>query len=77
MLLEEYAYPGYGVPSEETKAAIRLCARLEDMITDPVYEGKSMQAMVDLVQKGFFPEGSRVLYTHLGGAPSINGYSYS
>lgn len=77
VLLEEYAYPRYGVPSEETKAAIRLCARLEGMITDPVYEGKSMQAMVDLVQKGFFPEGSRVLYAHLGGAPAINGYSYT
>lgn len=77
MLLEEYAYPSYGVPSEETKAAIRLCARLEGIITDPVYEGKSMQAMVDLVQKGFFPEGSRVLYAHLGGAPAINGYSYT
>ncbi|WP_394889938.1 1-aminocyclopropane-1-carboxylate deaminase [Mesorhizobium sp. AaZ16] len=77
VLLEEYAYPSYGVPSEETKAAIRLCARLEGIITDPVYEGKSMQAMVDLVQKGFFPEGSRVLYAHLGGAPAINGYSYT
>ncbi|WP_353642744.1 1-aminocyclopropane-1-carboxylate deaminase [Mesorhizobium sp. WSM2239] len=77
VLLEEYAGPSYGVPSEETKAAIRLCARLEGMITDPVYEGKSMQAMVDLVQKGFFPEGSRVLYAHLGGAPAINGYSYT
>ncbi|MER9964766.1 pyridoxal-phosphate dependent enzyme [Mesorhizobium sp. M0045] len=77
VLLEEYAYPSYGIPSEETKAAIRLCARLEGMITDPVYEGKSMQAMVDLVQRGFFPEGSRVLYAHLGGAPAINGYSYT
>ncbi|MER8809602.1 1-aminocyclopropane-1-carboxylate deaminase [Mesorhizobium australicum] len=77
VLLEEYAYPSYGIPSEETKAAIRLCARLEGMITDPVYEGKSMQAMVDLVQNGFFPEGSRVLYAHLGGAPAINGYSYT
>ncbi|GLS33108.1 1-aminocyclopropane-1-carboxylate deaminase [Mesorhizobium albiziae] len=77
VLLEEYAYPCYGIPSEETKAAIRLCARLEGIITDPVYEGKSMQGMVDLVQKGFFPEGSRVLYAHLGGAPAINGYSYT
>ena len=47
------------------------------MITDPVYEGKSMQGMIDLVQKGFFPEGSKVLYAHLGGAPALNGYSYT
>ncbi|MET2832828.1 1-aminocyclopropane-1-carboxylate deaminase [Mesorhizobium shangrilense] len=77
VLLEEYAYPCYGIPSEETKNAIRLCARLEGMITDPVYEGKSMQGMIDLVQKGFFPERSRVLYAHLGGAPAINGYGYT
>lgn len=77
VLLEDYAYPVYGVPSEETKAAIRLCARLEGMITDPVYEGKSMQGMIDLVRKGYFPEGSRVLYAHLGGAPALNGYGYT
>lgn len=72
----DYAYPAYGVPSEETNDAIRLAARTEAMITDPVYEGKSMQGMIDLTRKGFFPEGSRVLYVHLGGAPAINGYSY-
>src|SRR4029077_19175154 len=77
VLIEDYAYPAYGVPSEETKEAIRLCARLEGMITDPVYEGKSMQGLIDLVQKGFFPEGSKVLYAHLGGAPAINGYAYA
>jgi 1-aminocyclopropane-1-carboxylate deaminase len=77
VLLEDYAYPLYGVPSAETKDAIRLCARLEGMITDPVYEGKSMQGMIDLVRTGYFPEGSRVLYAHLGGAPAINGYAYA
>ena len=77
VLIEDYAYPLYGVPSAETKEAIRLAARLEGMITDPVYEGKSMQGMMDLVKKGFFPEGSKVLYAHLGGAPAINGYSYT
>ena len=77
VLLEEYAYPVYGVPSKETIEAIRLSARLEGMITDPVYEGKSMQGMIDLVQKGYFPKGSKVLYAHLGGAPALNGYSYT
>src|SRR5215468_8340860 len=77
VLIEDYAYPAYGVPSEETKEAIRLCARLEGMITDPVYEGKSMQGMIDLVNKGYFPKGSKILYAHLGGAPAINGYAYT
>jgi 1-aminocyclopropane-1-carboxylate deaminase len=76
VLIEDYAYPIYGVPSEETNEAIRLAARLEGMMTDPVYEGKSMQGMIDLVRKGFFPAGSKVLYAHLGGVPAINGYSY-
>ncbi|MAF08149.1 MAG: 1-aminocyclopropane-1-carboxylate deaminase [Acidiferrobacteraceae bacterium] len=73
----DYAYPAYGVPSPETSEAIRLAARTEGMITDPVYEGKSMQGMMDLVQKGFFPKGSKLLYAHLGGAPALNGYSYT
>lgn len=73
----DYAYPAYGVPSDETNEAIRLAARTEAMITDPVYEGKSMQGMIDLARKGFFPKGSKVLYAHLGGAPALNGYSYT
>jgi 1-aminocyclopropane-1-carboxylate deaminase len=76
VLKTDYAYPAYGVPSDETSDAMRLCARLEGMMTDPVYEGKSMQGMLDLIEKGFFPPGSKVLYAHLGGVPAINGYSY-
>ena len=71
-----YAYPQYGVPSAETNDAIRLCARMEGMMTDPVYEGKSMQGLIDLVGKGFFPAGAKVLFAHLGGVPAINAYSY-
>ncbi len=73
----DYAYPAYGVPSPETNDAIRLAARTEAMITDPVYEGKSMQGLIDLVGKGFFPDGAKVLYAHLGGAPALNGYAYT
>jgi 1-aminocyclopropane-1-carboxylate deaminase len=77
VIVPDYAYPAYGVPSEATNDAIRLAARTEAMITDPVYEGKSMQGMIDLVRKRVFPAGSRVLYAHLGGAPALNGYSYT
>ncbi len=76
VLKTDYAYPEYGVPSDETNDAIRLCARLEGMMTDPVYEGKSMQGLIDLVDRGFFPGGSKILYAHLGGVPAINAYSY-
>ncbi len=76
VLKEDYAYPAYGVPSNETNDAIRMAAQFEGMMTDPVYEGKSMQGLIDLTRKGFFPGGSRVLYAHLGGVPAINAYSY-
>ncbi len=76
VLIPDYAYPAYGVPSDETNDAMRLAGRLEGMMTDPVYEGKSMQGMIDLIRKGYFPAGSKVLYAHLGGVPAINGYSY-
>ena len=73
----DYAYPIYGVPSQGTVDAIRLAARLEGFITDPVYEGKCMQALIDLARKDFFEAGSRVLFVHLGGTPALNAYSYA
>ena len=54
---------------------MRTAARTEGMITDPVYEGKSMAAMIDLVKRGEIPPTSTVLYAHLGGQPALNGYS--
>ena len=77
IIIPDYAYPAYGVPSEETNEAIRMAAKTEAMITDPVYEGKSMQGMIDLARKGYFKKGSKILYAHLGGVPAINGYSYT
>lgn len=74
VLLDEWHGGRYGVPDEKTIEAIRLCARLEGMLTDPVYEGKSMAALIDLVRSGRIGEGSRVLYAHLGGQPALNAY---
>ena len=71
-----YGGPAYGLPSAETNEAIRLAARLEGMMTDPVYEGKSMQGMIDMIRREEIPAGSRVLYAHLGGVPAINAYSF-
>jgi len=75
VLLDEWHAGTYGIPDEKTIDAIRLCARLEGMLTDPVYEGKSMAALVDLVRSGRIAPGSRVLYAHLGGQPALNGYA--
>ena len=65
----------YGIPDEQTLDAMKLAARTEGMITDPVYEGKSMAALIDLVAKGEIASDSTVLYAHLGGQPALNGYS--
>ena len=75
MLLDEWHAGTYGIPDEKTIEAIRLCARLEGVLTDPVYEGKSMAALIDLVQSGRIAPGSRVLYAHLGGQPALNAYA--
>jgi len=75
VLLDEWHAGTYGIPDEKTIAAIRLCARLEGMLTDPVYEGKSMAALIDLVESGRIASGSTVLYAHLGGQPALNGYA--
>jgi 1-aminocyclopropane-1-carboxylate deaminase len=71
-----YGGPEYGLPNEGTLEAIRLCARQEGMLTDPVYEGKSMHGMIDRVRRGEFAPGSKVLYAHLGGVPALNAYSF-
>ena len=75
VLLDRWHDGIYGVAGPRTIEAIRLVGSLEGMITDPVYEGKSMAGMIDLIREGYFKDGSRVLYAHLGGQPAINGYT--
>jgi 1-aminocyclopropane-1-carboxylate deaminase len=75
VLFDRWHAGTYGIPDEKTLEAIRLCARLEGVITDPVYEGKSMAALIDLVGSGEIEPGSRALYAHLGGQPALNGYA--
>jgi len=74
-VLEGWAGDVYGIPVDSTLAAMRLSASLEAMITDPVYEGKSMAGMIDLVSSKQIPADSNVLYAHLGGQPALNAYS--
>ena len=71
----EWAGEFYGIPVESTLEAIRLTGRLEGVIIDPVYEGKSMAGLIDLVSSGQIPRDSTVLFAHLGGQPALNAYS--
>ena len=73
-LLDGWAGDLYGVPVDSTMEAMRLGAELEAMITDPVYEGKSLAGLIDLVRSGDIPKDSTVLYAHLGGQPALNAY---
>ncbi len=74
-VLEGWAGDAYGIPVPSTVEAIRLLGRLEGVIVDPVYEGKSMAALVDLVRSGEIGTDSTVLFAHLGGQPALNAYS--
>ena len=74
-VLEGWAGDLYGIPVDSTVDAIRLSGRLEGMIIDPVYEGKSMAGLIDLIRTGEIDKDSTALYAHLGGQPALNAYS--
>jgi 1-aminocyclopropane-1-carboxylate deaminase len=69
-----FAGPDYGLPDAATLTAIRAAASLEAMLTDPVYEGKSMAGLIAMAKSGEIPKTAKVLYVHLGGAPALNAY---
>jgi 1-aminocyclopropane-1-carboxylate deaminase len=75
IVLDDRYHAGvYGIPDDQTLEAISLAGRLEGMITDPVYEGKSLAGLIDLVANREIESGSNVLYAHLGGQPALNAY---
>jgi 1-aminocyclopropane-1-carboxylate deaminase len=75
VLDDRYHAGTYGIPDEATLEAIRLAGRLEGMITDPVYEGKSMAGLIDLVTRREIDRDATVLYAHLGGQPALSAYA--
>ncbi|MCG2623881.1 1-aminocyclopropane-1-carboxylate deaminase [Arthrobacter sp. I2-34] len=74
-VLEGWAGDRYGIPVDSTLEALRLGASLEAMITDPVYEGKSLAGLIELVSSREIPADSNVLFAHLGGQLALNAYS--
>ncbi|MCF8523014.1 MAG: 1-aminocyclopropane-1-carboxylate deaminase [Pontimonas sp.] len=75
VLLDRWHDDIYGIAGPRTIEAIKHLGRTEGVITDPVYEGKSIAALIDLVREGYFPKGSKILYAHLGGQPALNAYT--
>ena len=71
----DYLGGGYGVMGELEREAIRLTVRTEGIILDPVYTGRAMGALIDLVRKGYFAPDARVLFLHTGGLPAVFEYA--
>lgn len=65
----DYFGPAYGVPSEKAIEAMKLLARTEGIVIGPVYTGKALAGMIDLIKRGTFKPGEKVLFVHTGGAP--------
>jgi L-cysteate sulfo-lyase len=70
----DYVGQGYGFPAPGTIEAIKLLARTEAILLDPVYSGKGMAGLADLIRKGFFRKGENVVFLHTGGAVGLFGY---
>jgi D-cysteine desulfhydrase len=73
-VLDEWVGPGYSLPTDEMVAAVRLLARLEGVLLDPVYTGKAMAGLIGLIQRRDFSRGENVLFVHTGGLPGLYAY---
>jgi L-cysteate sulfo-lyase len=71
----DYVGAGYGIPREDTLEAIDLFARHEGILLDPVYSGKGAAGLIDLIRKGHFTKGQKIVFLHTGGAAALFGYT--
>lgn len=70
----DYIGQGYGIPTEGMVEAVRLMAELEGILLDPVYSGKAMAGLIDLLRKGYFAPDSNIVFMHTGGSVGLFGY---
>jgi D-cysteine desulfhydrase len=70
----DYVGRGYSIPTPEMAHAVRLLARTEGVLLDPVYTGKAMAGLIDLARKGFFRKDENILFVHTGGSPALYAY---
>lgn len=71
---DQYVGPGYSIPTDAMIEAVKLLAQTESILLDPVYSGKAMAGLIDLVRNDHFPAGSNVLFLHTGGSPALYAY---
>lgn len=73
-VLDGYVGPGYSLPTKAMGEAVRLVARTESILLDPVYSGKTMSGLIDQIRKGVYKKGESVLFVHTGGSPALYVY---
>jgi 1-aminocyclopropane-1-carboxylate deaminase/D-cysteine desulfhydrase-like pyridoxal-dependent ACC family enzyme len=73
--LDRYVGEGYGLPTQEGNAALRLLAQTEGILLDPVYTSKAMAAVIDGIQSNTIKRGEKVLFLHTGGIPALFSYA--
>ena len=71
----DYVGEGYGIPTRAMNEAVMLLARLEGLLFDPVYSGKGLAGMIDLIGKGYFEDAGNIVFVHTGGVAGLFGYS--
>ena len=74
LCFDEYVGPGYSRPTPEMAEAVQMLARLEGILLDPVYTGKTMAGLIGLTRKDFFKDDENVLFLHTGGSPALYAY---
>jgi 1-aminocyclopropane-1-carboxylate deaminase/D-cysteine desulfhydrase-like pyridoxal-dependent ACC family enzyme len=74
---EEYCKAGYGVLTDAEREAVKLFARIEGLLLDPVYTGRAAAGMIDLIRKGFFRKDETILFWHTGGTPALFAEKYA
>jgi len=74
LCFDEYVGEGYSIPTDSMVEAVKLFARTEGILLDPVYSGKTAAGLIDLIRKDYFPKNSNVLFLHTGGSPALYAY---
>ena len=74
---DAYVGEGYAIPTEGMKKALKLMARKEAILLDPVYSGKAFDGLIDLVKKGCFKDSDKILFIHTGGSAAIPAYEWA
>ena len=77
IVFDDYVGEGYGIPTEGMKAALKLMAKKEAILLDPVYSGKSFNGLIDLIKKKYFKDNDKILFIHTGGAVSLHAYEWA